>query len=266
MKALQKIAVVCALAAPMMGAVAVAEDPEEARPILDQPPAIEALPRLDEAAVPDEAAIADQAAMTVAKETVIPENGVIEFNVYRKGDRIGTHTLTFTKENDQLTVNVDVNFKVRFLFVTVYRYEHEAQEIWRGGQLESFTSETVQNGKEWFVNARWNAEQMVVEAKEGTRVLDEFLFPTSYWNVASLNTPRWFNTQFGSPIDVTVLPMGAEMVDAAGQQVEATRYNISAMIEETQKPVDVWYDSNGELMKLQFAAEDGSLIEYKRVV
>ena len=196
----------------------------------------------------------------------IPDSGTIEFAVYRKGDKIGRHTLTFTEKADKLTVDVDVALKVRLLFVTVYRYEHTSTEVWDQGKLTSLESETRQNGKEWFVKAECDTTQMQVMANDGASVVDGSLFPTTYWNVASLETPRWFNTQFGSPLDVNVSPLGPDVVQAAGQPVEALRYNVTGFIAETQKPVnmDLWYGANGQLVKLQFAAADGSLIEYKR--
>ena len=150
--------------------------------------------------------------------------------------------------------------------MTVYRYEHTSTEVWDQGKLTSLESETRQNGKEWFVKAECDTTQMQVMANDGASVVDGSLFPTTYWNVASLETPRWFNTQFGSPLDVNVSPLGPDVVQAAGQPVEALRYNVTGFIAETQKPVnmDLWYGANGQLVKLQFAAADGSLIEYKR--
>jgi hypothetical protein len=198
----------------------------------------------------------------------IPPDGQMEFAVYRKGDQIGTHRLTFIEKGEKLEVHVDVELKVKVLFLTVYRYEHESTEVWNGDRLISFNSQTHQNGKDWQVSAHENADQLVVKTGEAQRELPEALYPTSYWNPEMMNQSVWFNTQYGSLIDVNVEPAGNDRVEALGRTVEASRYKVTGVIPETGKPVDMdlWYGQNGELMKLQFiAVKDGSIIEYQRV-
>jgi hypothetical protein len=83
-----------------------------------------------------------------------------------------------------------------------------------------------------------------------------------------METSRWFNTQFGSSIDVNVAPKGTEQVESVGKPVSAHRYKVTGVVAETGKPVDLdlWYADNGELVKMQFiAAADGSLIEFQRI-
>ncbi|MFN3230844.1 MAG: DUF6134 family protein [Alphaproteobacteria bacterium] len=197
----------------------------------------------------------------------VPESGKIEFDVYRKDQKIGSHKLTFTQQDDQLQVDINVKFKVKFLFVTVYKYQHRATEIWSGDQLVSLSSETEQNGKEWSLEAVGNEATTFVEVNEERRVVPDRLLPTSYWNVQIVGQSQLLNTQFGTAIDVDITDRGQETVSAMGQDVDAQRYNISAFVEETSQPVnaDVWYDMRGELVKLQFVAKDGSVVEYRRV-
>ncbi len=197
----------------------------------------------------------------------VPEDGKIKFDVYRKGDRIGTHKLTFTEYGDNLQVDVEVKFKVKFLFVTVYRYKHQATEVWSDGRLVSLASETIQNGKEWSLQAVCNESETVVEVNSEQKVFEGSFLPTSYWNAQIVEQSTLLNTQFGSAIDVNITAQGSDRIAAMGQEIDTVRYNISAFVEETGQPVDadVWYDERGELMKLQFVAKDGSVVEYRRV-
>ena len=48
----------------------------------------------------------------------------------------------------------EARFDVRFLFVSAYRYEHEAVERWQGGCLRELQSRTVTNGERVAVSAR----------------------------------------------------------------------------------------------------------------
>ena len=202
-------------------------------------------------------------------EIGVPKDGTIEFAVFRKGEQIGTHKLTFEEKGDRLQVHVDVNLKVQVLFMTVYRYKHESTEVWAGNRMVAFESSTQQNGKAWEVAAHLAGDdKLVVNANDQQRTLPDSLPPTSYWRPEMMETSRWFNTQFGSSIDVNVAPKGTEQVESVGKPVSAHRYKVTGVVAETGKPVDLdlWYADNGELVKMQFiAAADGSLIEFQRI-
>ena len=207
------------------------------------------------------------AATVVPTAPAIPDDGVIQFDVYRKGDRIGTHRLTFTQQDELLEVDVDIQFKVKFLFVTVYNYKHQSKEVWSNGRLLTMESATKQNGKKWSLEAVCEEDQTIIEVNREMRTAPPGLLPTSYWNIGIVNQSTLLNTQYGTAIDIDVTPEGVDTVTAMGEEVEALRYNINALIEETGQPVDVdvWYGMDGELMKLRFVAEDGSYVEYNRI-
>ena len=202
-------------------------------------------------------------------EAGVPQDGRIEFAVFRKGEQIGTHRIGFEGKGDRLQVAVSAELKVQMLFVTVYRYHHESTELWAGDRMVAFESATKQNGKEWVVDAHVAGDdKLVVKTNDQQRLLPDTLPPTSYWRPEMMATSRWFNTQFGSPIDVNIQPKGVENIESAGNTVSAHRYNVTGVIAETGKPVnlDLWYGDNGELVRMQFiAAADGSLIEFNRI-
>ena len=202
-------------------------------------------------------------------EAGVPRDGTIEFQVLRKGEQIGTHKLRFEEKGDRLQVEVNADLKVQVLFVTVYRYRHEATELWASDRMVAFESATQQNGKKWSVDAHVAGDdKLLVKANDQQRFLPDTLPPTSYWRPEMMQTSRWFNTQFGSPIDVNIEPRGVEQVESVGAMVTAHRYKVTGVVAETGKPVDLdlWYAENGELVKMQFiAVADGSLIEFKRV-
>ncbi len=199
----------------------------------------------------------------------VPRDGSIEFAVFRKGEQIGTHKIGFQEKDNRLQVEVSAELKVQMLFVTVYRYKHQSIELWSGDRMVAFESATKQNGKEWVVDAHVAGnDKLVVKANDQQRVLPDTLPPTSYWRPEMMATSRWFNTQYGSPIDVNITPQGVEQVEAVGASVTAHRYKVTGVIAETGKPVDLdlWYGESGELVKMQFVAvADGSLIEFNRI-
>jgi hypothetical protein len=234
---------------------------------LKSPIALTVLATLMTVAVPSTPGMAILSPATA--EIGVPKDGTIEFAVYRKGEQIGSHKLTFQEKGDRLQVHVDVNLKVQVLFMTVYRYKHESTELWSGDRMVAFESSTRQNGKAWEVAAHLTGDdKLVVSANDQQRTLPDSLPPTSYWRPEMMQTSRWFNTQFGSPIDVQIEPRGSEQVQSVGKPVSAHRYKVTGVVAETGKPVDLdlWYADNGELVRMQFiAVADGSLIEFERI-
>ena len=72
----------------------------------------------------------------------VPDDGVLNFSVMRKGDKIGSHRMVFTHSNDKTSVNITTRIKVKVLFVTAYHFEHNSRETWQGDQMTSLWSKT----------------------------------------------------------------------------------------------------------------------------
>ena len=51
----------------------------------------------------------------------IPNNNKIIFEIVRKNKSIGTHSVEFEKINDLLNVYINVDIKVKFGFITIYK-------------------------------------------------------------------------------------------------------------------------------------------------
>ncbi|MDX1580515.1 MAG: DUF6134 family protein [Alphaproteobacteria bacterium] len=202
-------------------------------------------------------------------EPVVPDSQLINFDVYRKNSKIGTHRFSFIEKEDEIEVSVDIDLEVDFLFITVFDYEHRIREFWKGGELVRLESETKQNSKTWDVEAETSSGDFVVNVEKGkknktdevsTLRFDQAHIPTSYWNIELLRADKLFNTQTGELLEVEISEAGYETVEAQGRMVEAVKVTIRGELE-----VDLWYDRRGELVKLAFSANDGSRVEYKRI-
>ena len=71
----------------------------------------------------------------------------IEFDIYRNNKHIGKHIFSFTKSDEQLEVESDINFKIKKLGIVLYKYHVNGTEIYKDGVLVKFNSKTNQNGK-----------------------------------------------------------------------------------------------------------------------
>ncbi len=177
-----------------------------------------------------------------ADAVTVPSSGVLAFDVMRKGTDIGDHRYVFREEGDALSVQVetDVPVKLPLIGVTVFRFEHDSQEIWRDGKLSALKSKTNDDGE---------AHQVDLARAEG--------FPASLWNDAILEQTMLLNTVDGRSMATSVVNLGPETVRTGGKEVPAHHYRLSGGLER-----DLWYDASGMLVKVAFTADDGSHIEY----
>src|SRR3546814_12468527 len=61
--------------------------------------------------------------------------------------------MTFSRRGDDSVVEVAIDIAVDVLGITVFRFTHRAEEVWRGGQLWSLVSDTDDDGNRWRVQA-----------------------------------------------------------------------------------------------------------------
>ena len=73
-----------------------------------------------------------------------------------------------------------------------------------------------------------------------------------------LQSNRLFNTLTGRANQYQLEKIGEETLTAGAVKLSATRYRYSGQLNS-----DVWYDNRGRWVKLQFTADDGSVIEYQ---
>jgi hypothetical protein len=189
----------------------------------------------------------------------IPSGNRIAFQVTRNDSPIGTHELAFARDGADVRVSIAIDFAVRFLGVTAFRYTHRNTEVWRGDRLVSINATTDNNGRMLAVKARGSGRGIEVEGTEaGAYVAPPEVVSTSYWHGAFLRE-RKIDTQGGRLLATRLTRLGEEMIPVAGGSVEATRWRIEGDLE-----LDIWYDRSGAWSRLRFVRGDGSVILYTR--
>jgi Family of unknown function (DUF6134) len=200
----------------------------------------------------------------------------INYAIYRQGQQIGRHTVTFEHKGPVKIVKGDCEVEVRALGVAAYRYSYRSQEEWNGDQLQSLRATTDDNGKRFTVAAERREGSLVVErtasapaptaalADQGYQgpdvshqVLPGSLLPTSGWNFGQVKQNTLLNTENGKVAHVQVTPAGRETVQMPSGSVLATRYRYTGDLQ-----MDQWFDDKGRWVKGTFTAFDGSTIEY----
>ena len=183
----------------------------------------------------------------------------IVFDVKRNGTRVGTQTVTFKKSPDQsVKVGVALELAVKFLGMTVYRYDYRSDAIWRDGLLVQLSSKQNDDGEINEVRIVSSEDGLRVEGPKGVVVASANLFPTNHWNPGVIGSRQVIDTLNGSLAEVTITNEGRETITAQGKAISATRFVYRGDVNPT-----VWYDDRGRWVKFKFVAKDGSEVEYE---
>lgn len=170
----------------------------------------------------------------------------MHFDVKRNGKKIGDHFVTFKQENGTLAVKAETKIRVKFLFITAYKFDYKSEEIWQDNELRSLNAYTNDNGDVSEVNYSYNDESSP-------------LFSTNHWNPNVLEADHVLNTITGKINDVTISKMGWENLSIQDETVSALRHVYSGDLND----VTTWYDEQGRWVGLQFKGKDETVISYE---
>ena len=198
------------------------------------------------------AALLAATALSLAAMTGIPARGSLEFTVLRDGDEVGTHVIRFHGDGPQVRVDVQtrINVKLPLLGLSVYHFDHEGHEVWRDGSLLTLESVTDDDGDAKVLKVHREGGVLRVEGSSGAHASDGEIIPASLWHPDLVTRSVLLNTLDGHEMPVSVTEQGSDEV-AVGDLLVTGGLNR-----------ELWYDPQGVLVKVAFAASDDSRIEY----
>jgi hypothetical protein len=182
-----------------------------------------------------------------------------DFRVLLDGRPIGHHRFALDGEGEARELRSSARFEVRWLFLSAYRYSHDATERWRGGCLESLSARTDDGGKRSEVRAAREDGRFVISATPGREAVDGCVMSFAYWNDGILRQPRLLNAQTGEYVAVSVESLGVEEIAVRGAPVRAARYRITG----PRYPLDLWYATGGDWVALESRVGGGRQLRYE---
>jgi hypothetical protein len=175
----------------------------------------------------------------------------------RNGENVGRHVIDISRNGDSTSVRISTNVVVKVAFIPVYRFEHQEMETWRGNQLVSLKSQTNDDGTAHHLAVIAEGDHLRVDGDGGEAMAAATILPASLWNAGIIYQSMLLNTLDGTQMRVAVADRGEEIVEAHGAQVPAHHFSISGGLNR-----DVWFDRSKTLVRVQFAAKDGSTVTY----
>lgn len=182
-----------------------------------------------------------------------------DFTVYLDQKKIGSHSFEVTSNAGVTEVRSEAVFRYTILFIPAYRYEHSAAERWVDNCLHGLDASTNANGDRISVSGERTGGSFTVVADQRPEYLPECVMSFAYWNPDFLEQPRLLNPQTGEYVDVSVEEVGDEVVQVRGQDVEATRFRLTAY----DVDLTLWYSKNDEWLALESVAKGKHIIRYE---
>jgi len=170
----------------------------------------------------------------------------IEFDIYRNNKHIGKHVFSFKNSDGLLTVDSEINFKIKKLGILLYKYHVKGTEIYKDGELKKFNSKTNQNGKEKYANIKLENGEYIIDGSSYKGKAPEDYFIGTWWNHSIIKAEAQISAVSGRIIKQTVTFLGKEIVKIGDKSYNTLHFNFSSTDKKLPKKkklnTDVWYD------------------------
>jgi len=163
----------------------------------------------------------------------------IKFEIFRNDKKVGYHYIIFSRDKGILTVKNEIQFEIKKLGISFYKYQSEGTEVYdQDGLLFTFNSKTSDNKKLKYCNieAKDNKNYLIDGSSYKGTFNKDFAI-SSYWNHEILKK----NTQISGITckirNQKVTFLKNESIEVKGQTTKTSVFNIDGKGLDTQ----IWY-------------------------
>ena len=192
----------------------------------------------------------------------------LEYELFRNNQKIGFHKYKFIRENGNMIVNSEVNFKIRKLGIDLYKYYAKSEEKYKNDIFSGFKSITNQNKKNKYVN-------ISVDSTKGDLIIDgssykgkakkDFIIGT-WWNHEIVKKKAQISAVSGRIIEQKVTFVGKEDININGKIYKTLKFNFSSTDSSLSKDkklnTDIWYEE-GTFLWVKAAFDKTGYWEYR---
>lgn len=182
-----------------------------------------------------------------------PSDGERLFDISRNGNLVGSQRYSFSRHEGRFLVRSDIEIQLSRGSSVLYRYRHNAEESWQAGRLQTYVSDTDDDGARYLVRAE--RVEGIFEGRVNGRsfTVSGFVIPASFWHRDTPSSRVLWDGGDGMVKVVRGLDRGPELIEVRGETVEARRFELSGQIQRV-----LWYDAHCALVRMSFLARDGS--------
>ena len=188
------------------------------------------------------------------------------FDLYRNNQFIGQHIYLFNRDGQNLIVQNTINFEIKILGITLYKYFSKGQEQYIDGKFHSFSSMTKQNKKEKFVKIYKNEDQFFIEGSSYKGEAPKDFIIGTWWNHLIVKSNAQISAASGRIIEQNVKFIGKETIIINNEKYSALRFHFfssdPSLSKDKKLNMDVWYDEKS-LMWLKASFDKDGYWEYR---
>jgi len=208
------------------------------------------------AAVLRAALVAALAVVGAVSHAHAAEPGVVAFDIYMNGARVGRHEVAVTQEGERAVARVRIDMAGR-VGPFSFTYAHRCTETARAARVETLACEDREGRRVRTVTARASGEALQVLVDGRASSASAGLLPATWWRVQTVGAPQLLDTRNGRVLPVRIAALGTETVATPSGPRPATRYHL-----EGSTRADLWYDSEGHWVKMAFRLR-GQSFDYR---
>ena len=188
----------------------------------------------------------------------IPEKNKVKYDIIRKNKIIGSHVIEFTKKENELIIQTNININVKILFFPAYKFFHKSKEIWKNGNFINIDAYTdFEDEREYFIKGVDKDNLFIASGMDGALKLNKNILPSNFWNINLLKEKEIFDTQKGIVRKIEVEDLGFEEIEINGKKIKCKKFTFNASSNPKDKgpfpEYTLWYsNNNNELIKFKF--------------
>ena len=186
----------------------------------------------------------------------IPDDNEASFDVLRKNKIIGSLTIKFINDKENLILHSILNIEVKVLFISAYKFFQETKETWQDGNFISIDGFTdFEDDREYKIDGKDENGVFIATGMDGLLELDKNIVPLNYWNKQMLKEKEVFDTQKGIVREISVQKLKKENIKINNSKIEAEKFIFNASKNPKDKgpfpEYTLWYHGD-ELLKMEF--------------
>ena len=178
----------------------------------------------------------------------------IEMDIFRNGELIGYNYYFFKKNGDETLVANQIKFSVKLLGATIFQVEGYGEEKYIQDQLISYSSKTLQNDKEKFVNLVFNKDKKKFDIKGSSYSGEASIHNIigNWWSHKILQSNTQISPISGSVKEQIVTFVGKEKIEQYGKIYEVDHFKLQSkdmsLPKNKRLDFDIWFDKKSSMI------------------
>lgn len=199
-----------------------------------------------------------------------PDITSLTYEIIRKGSSIGTHTVSFgPEESGTILVDITAKIRVKLVFITLFRLDHNAHEKWHNGRLVKMDSVTRENSKTKEVEVRVSDGQYIVNTIKGVIKAPDNIAPSSFtmpdfWISSGTKDFTLLDTLSGN-LHESRLTYEGRRNHLMNDQAYDTRYYQIIDLKTGELSHEFWVDDAGYLVEANIMTHKGEKLTYRQI-